>query len=90
MPFLSFVVISLAYGGKILLHKTKLRLLRGRRYALVGQNGVGKTTLMNAINAGKLDGWPQHLKTAYVDLGSNVDRLYEAQHVYVFADLDRR
>ena len=63
------------------MHKTKLRLLRGRRYTLVGQNGVGKTTLMNAINAGKLDGWPQHLKTAYVDLGSNVDRLYEAQHV---------
>lgn len=34
---------NLAYGGKILLHQTKLRLLRGRRYALVGQNGVGKT-----------------------------------------------
>jgi elongation factor 3 len=30
---------SLAYGGKILLHKTKLRLRRGHRYALVGQNG---------------------------------------------------
>jgi ABC-type branched-subunit amino acid transport system ATPase component len=33
--------LSLAYGGKILLHQTHLRLLRGRRYALVGQNGVG-------------------------------------------------
>ena len=33
---------NLAYGGKILLHNTKLHLLRGRRYALVGQNGVGK------------------------------------------------
>jgi len=32
---------NLAYGGKILLHQTKLHLLRGRRYALVGQNGVG-------------------------------------------------
>ncbi|EJK60727.1 hypothetical protein THAOC_18869 [Thalassiosira oceanica] len=46
---------SLAYGGKILLHQTKLRLRRGHRYALVGQNGVGKTTLMNAINNGKLE-----------------------------------
>ena len=36
---------NLAYGGKILLHNTKLRLLRGKRYALVGQNGVGKTTV---------------------------------------------
>jgi hypothetical protein len=35
------VNFNLAYGGKILLHKTKLKLLRGRRYALVGQNGVG-------------------------------------------------
>jgi hypothetical protein len=30
---------NLAYGGKILLHQTKLRLLRGHRYGLVGQNG---------------------------------------------------
>jgi hypothetical protein len=34
---------NLAYGGKILLHQTKLHLLRGRRYALVGKNGVGKS-----------------------------------------------
>jgi elongation factor 3 len=36
---------------------------------------------MNAINNGKLEGWPQHLKTAYVDSGSNVDPAYEAQNV---------
>lgn len=72
---------NLAYGGKILLHRTHLRLVKGRRYALVGQNGVGKTTLMNAINNGKLDGWPSHLTCAYVDSGSNVDPAYEAQNV---------
>jgi elongation factor 3 len=72
---------NLAYGGKILLHSTKLRLLRGRRYALVGQNGVGKTTLMNAITTGKIERWPTHLKTAYVDSGSNVDPEYEKQLV---------
>lgn len=72
---------NLAYGGKILLHQTKLRLLRGRRYALVGQNGVGKTTLMNAISTGKIDGWPEELVTAYVDSGSNVDLEYENYNV---------
>jgi elongation factor 3 len=72
---------NLAYGGKILLHQTKLRLLRGRRYALVGQNGVGKTTLMNAISTGKIDGWPDELVTAYVDSGSNVDLEYENYNV---------
>ena len=64
-----------------MLRESKLRLCRGRRYAIVGQNGVGKTTLMNAINNGKLEGWPQHLKTAYVDSGSNVDPAYERQKV---------
>eukprot|EP00581_Thalassiosira_minuscula_P028945 CAMPEP_0183757706 /NCGR_PEP_ID=MMETSP0739-20130205/5942_1 /TAXON_ID=385413 /ORGANISM="Thalassiosira miniscula, Strain CCMP1093" /LENGTH=746 /DNA_ID=CAMNT_0025995207 /DNA_START=18 /DNA_END=2258 /DNA_ORIENTATION=+ len=73
---------SLAYGGKILLHQTKLRLRRGHRYALVGQNGVGKTTLMNAINNGKLEGWPTELRTEYVDSGSNVDPVHEAKIVF--------
>ena len=73
---------SLAYGGKILLHQTKLRLRRGHRYALVGQNGVGKTTLMNAINNGKLEGWPAELRTEYVDSGSNVNPVYEAKIVF--------
>ena len=72
---------NLAYGGKILLHQTKLRLLRGHRYGLVGQNGAGKTTLMTAIEKGKLDGWPNHLLTHYCDSGSNVDPVYEARIV---------
>lgn len=33
---------------------------------------------MNAINNGKIDGWPKELVTAYVDSGSNVDPNYEA------------
>ena len=38
--------------------QTKLKLKCGDRYALVGQNGTGKTTLMTAIYYGKLEGWP--------------------------------
>ena len=61
--FVFVLSLSLAYGGKILLRESKLRLVRGRRYAIVGGNGVGKTTLMNAISNGKLEGWPQrHLE----------------------------
>jgi elongation factor 3 len=33
---------SLAYGGRILLSNTALRLKRGRRYGLCGANGAGK------------------------------------------------
>lgn len=38
---------------------------------------------MNAINKGKLEGWPSDLKTHYVDSGSNVDPAYEARYVLV-------
>lgn len=34
---------------------------------------------MSAINNGKLEGWPHHLKTAYVDSGSNVDPEFQKQ-----------
>ncbi|KAF9578360.1 translational elongation factor EF-1 alpha, partial [Lunasporangiospora selenospora] len=40
---------SLAYGGMILLNKTRLNLRRGQRYGLCGPNGAGKSTLMRAI-----------------------------------------
>jgi elongation factor 3 len=43
---------------------------------------AGKTTLMSAINNGKLDGWPFHLNTQYVDSGSNVDPVHEAKNVF--------
>ena len=37
---------------------------------------------MNAINNGKLEGWPVELRTEYVDSGSNVDPVYEAKNVF--------
>ena len=39
---------GLAYGNKVLLRKTKLKLLRGHKYGLLGQNDSGKTSLLNA------------------------------------------
>ncbi|KAF9109302.1 translational elongation factor EF-1 alpha, partial [Mortierella sp. 14UC] len=56
---------SLAYGGMILLNKTRLNLRRGQRYSLCGRNGVGKSTLMRAIASGQLEGFPSpdELKT---------------------------
>ena len=57
-------------------------LKRGHRYGLVGRNGAGKTTLMNAINNGKLEGWPDELTTHYVDSGSNIDNDWEQQNVF--------
>jgi elongation factor 3 len=39
---------------------------------------------MTAIQNGKLEGWPNHLQTEYVDSGSNVDPVHEARHVLKF------
>jgi ATPase subunit of ABC transporter with duplicated ATPase domains len=37
------------YGPKILLHKTKICLIRGEKYGLTSRNNSGKTTHMRAI-----------------------------------------
>ncbi|KAI8379204.1 armadillo-type protein [Radiomyces spectabilis] len=60
---------SLAYGAKILLNRTSLRLKRGHRYGLCGANGCGKSTLMRAIANEQVDGFPpkSELKTVYVE-----------------------
>jgi len=60
---------SLAYGAKILLNNTRLRLKRGQRYGLCGPNGSGKSTLMRAINKGQVEGFPpkDQVKTVFVE-----------------------
>jgi len=68
---------SLAYGGKVLLHNTKLLLHRGRRYGLLGHNGAGKTTLMRNIANGKIEGMPNGLKFVFVESHFDDDNLEE-------------
>jgi len=60
---------TLAYGTKVLLHNTRLRLLKGKKYGLVGQNDCGKTTLMRAIADGSIEGFPDRdeVRTVFVE-----------------------
>ena len=60
---------TLAYGTKVLLRNTKLRLRKGQKYGLLGQNDCGKTTLMRAIADGSIDGFPDRdeVKTVFVE-----------------------
>ncbi|PGH15161.1 hypothetical protein AJ79_02526 [Helicocarpus griseus UAMH5409] len=60
---------NLAYGAKILLNQTHLRLKRGQRYGLLGPNGSGKSTLMRAINNEQVEGFPKksEVKTVFVE-----------------------
>ena len=51
---------------QVLLARARLALARGHRYAVVGQNGVGKTTLMDRIGARDIEGFPKGVVVAYV------------------------
>lgn len=41
---------DVAYGDRVLLQGADLTLAFGRRYGLVGRNGLGKTTLLRMIS----------------------------------------
>lgn len=58
--------IILAYAGKSLLRSTSLILKRRCCYGIVGQNGVGKTTLLNRIASGEISGFPRDVRVIYV------------------------
>ena len=60
---------SLAYGNKVLLNQTKLKLKRGYRYGLCGRNDSGKTSLMRAIANQQVEGFPpeSELRTMFVE-----------------------
>ena len=57
---------KLSYGVHELVPSFTLHLHTGHRYALLGRNGVGKTTLFNAIADGTLPGFPPFLKVSYL------------------------
>mmetsp|Transcript_36403 Transcript_36403/g.59319 ORF Transcript_36403/g.59319 Transcript_36403/m.59319 type:complete len:415 (+) Transcript_36403:31-1275(+) len=57
---------KLSYGVHELVPSFTLHLHTGHRYALLGRNGVGKTTLFNAIADGTLPGFPPFLKLSYL------------------------
>jgi ATPase subunit of ABC transporter with duplicated ATPase domains len=66
---------TLAFGTKILLHNTKLKLKRGYRYGLLGGNDSGKTTLMRSIANEQVEGFPPstEVRTVFVEADISPD-----------------
>ena len=53
-------------NGRSLLDDAELKFSYGRRYGLVGKNGIGKTTLLKAIAAFDIMGFPRHHRVLHV------------------------
>jgi elongation factor 3 len=85
-PELCNCKFTLAYGTKILLHNTNMKLKKGRKYGLVGPNDCGKTSLMRAMANTEIEGFPKELKSVFVE----ADILGELSHLscsgYILAD----
>jgi ATP-binding cassette subfamily F protein 3 len=58
--------IDVSIGGKRILNDTDLTLAYGRRYGLVGQNGIGKSTLLRALSRREVS-IPTHISILHVE-----------------------
>ncbi|KAF2452416.1 putative translation initiation regulator [Lineolata rhizophorae] len=58
--------IDVSIGGKRILTDTNLTLAYGRRYGLVGQNGIGKSTLLRALSRREV-AIPTHISILHVE-----------------------
>ncbi|KAL9610547.1 MAG: hypothetical protein Q9167_004759 [Letrouitia subvulpina] len=58
--------VDVSIGGKRILSDTTLTMAFGRRYGLVGQNGIGKSTLLRALSRREL-AVPTHISILHVE-----------------------
>jgi len=58
--------IDISIAGKRILSDTNLTLAYGRRYGLVGQNGIGKSTLLRALSKREV-AIPTHISILHVE-----------------------
>ena len=79
----------LAPDNAVLLSNTEFRLVAGRRYGLIGRNGIGKTTLLRQLSAYKIPGFPAYLKVQHVEQEISGDDCTVIDSV-LNADIERR
>ncbi|KAI7226202.1 putative ABC transporter ATP-binding protein, partial [Hortaea werneckii] len=64
--------IDISIGGKRICSDSNLTLAYGRRYGLVGQNGIGKSTLLRALSKREV-AVPTHISILHVEQEINGD-----------------
>ena len=81
--------INIIVGGKTLLENAQLRFVKGRKYGLVGRNGIGKTCLINAISRGEIEKFPQDVHILQVEQEVEGDNITVLQHI-LNCDVERK
>jgi len=73
--------LTIIVGGNHLLEDTTLRLTMGKKYGLVGRNGIGKTCLINAISRSEIEKFPQGLHILQVEQEVEGDSKTVLEHI---------
>lgn len=78
MSILNVQNLSHGFGDKVLFKNVSFRLLKGEKVGLIGNNGVGKTTLFNILTGQLLPDtgnvkWASAVKIGYLDQHSQLE-----------------
>jgi ABC-type Mn2+/Zn2+ transport system ATPase subunit len=84
------VTVSLD-NGTTLLESGELKFAYQRRYGLIGENGVGKSTLLKAIANQSIEGFPANLRVLHVrqEVPSHVSQDVSVTQAVLDSDVER-
>lgn len=85
------VTVSLD-NGTVLLDSGELKFAYQRRYGLIGENGVGKSTLLKAISKEDgIEGFPNHLRVLHVrqEVPAHINQDLTVMDAVLKADVER-
>jgi ATP-binding cassette subfamily F protein 3 len=80
--------VTIIVGGKTLLDSSIVKLVRGKKYGLVGRNGIGKTCLINAISRNEIEKFPIGVHTLQVEQEIEGDDITVLEHIMA-CDVER-
>ena len=86
---INIIGVTMIVGGKPLLDGATLKLVRGKKYGLVGRNGIGKTCLINAISKSEIERFPQGIHILQVEQEVEGDTKTVLQHI-LDCDVERK
>lgn len=81
--------VTIIVGGKTLLESAAMKFVKGKKYGLVGRNGIGKTCLINAISRGEIEKFPKDVHILQVEQEVEGDEITVLEHI-LNCDVERK